>query len=66
MLPGFYFKLGEPDQSDADIAEVCGDHDRYSIKLWREELASGETSLHYADWRADKLWCEADASGSQV
>lgn len=43
--------------TDEQIAAEHGDSQKWPIKLWRQECASGETDLEYIDWRADKLFC---------
>lgn len=45
---------------NSEIRKIHGDHKRWSIKLWREEIDQGKTELDYIDWRADKKWCETE------
>lgn len=48
-------------QTDEQLKTLHGDHPAWSIQRWRGQVASGETTLDYVDWRCDNLWCAAQA-----
>lgn len=47
--------------TDGELKKMHGDHVAFSIARWRQELEAGATELCYIDWRADRLWCAAQA-----
>lgn len=54
--PAAYTPPPSADLTDAQLVDRHGDHSKWSIALWRQEIRSQTTALDYIDWRADKLW----------
>lgn len=49
------------EQERVEIEALHGDSSDHPIIVWVKERSAGQTDLDYIDWRADRMWCRANA-----